>query len=101
MSSLREPRLRDPALLELACGLRSAIERFDRLLARHAPPKPTSGCAAPDDLTLVMLGLIALRDRLDRELTGAAERAADRAAIRAPATVPAGSAPARLEGLLR
>jgi len=97
MSSLRDPRMRDPALLELACGLRSAIERFDRLLARHVSPVPTPGCAAPDDLPLVVLGMIALRDRLDRELTGAADRAADRE----PTTVAAGTAPARLEGLLR
>ena len=92
MSSLHDPRMRDPALLELACGLRSAIDRFDHLLARHAPPRLRPGYTDPDDLTLAVLGLIALRERLDRQLTGAADRAP---------TTAAGPAPVRLEGLLR
>jgi hypothetical protein len=80
VSALREPRVREPSLLALACGLRAAIDRFDRLLARHAAPP--SGPAlertadevsggAPDEATEMVLGLLALRDRIARELARA------------------------------
>ena len=93
MSALHDPRVRDPALLELACGLRSMIERFDRLLARHASVNASEEDVEPDEPTIVVLGLIALRDRIDRELSSAADRA------RVPAV--SDSAPRWTGGLLR
>jgi hypothetical protein len=75
MSALRDPRVRDPALLELACGLRAMLDRFDDLLARHAPASPGETAAEPDELTTLVLGVIALRDRIEGELARAVAHA--------------------------
>jgi hypothetical protein len=103
VSALRDARLRDPGFLELACGLRAMIDRFDRVLADHGAEEPgaadLAGAAAPteltevDELTEVVLGLIALRDRI----AGALFRAANCAG--APAA--ADQAPPPRDGLLR
>jgi hypothetical protein len=115
MSALHDPRLRAEPLLDMALGLRSTIARFDTLVTRYAPPKlPSAGVTQPatdgdvaqpaaddgdreahdicdDAWTLLVLGAIALRGRLDRELARAAVPTMD---VRVDRTPPD-------EGLLR
>ncbi|MEO8699591.1 MAG: hypothetical protein ABI867_06080 [Kofleriaceae bacterium] len=64
--------MRDEALLELALGLRSTIARFDDLLDRFAPAPGRQ--AKIDEVSLIVLGLIAVRDRLHAQLASAADR---------------------------
>lgn len=75
MSPVHDPRVRDDGLLELALGLRSTIDRFDRLLARFAGDDAYAGDRdrEPGELTMMVLGLLALRDRIDRELARSVE----------------------------
>jgi hypothetical protein len=84
VSWLHDPRLRAEPLLDIALGLRSTIARLDALLDRYAANGATDENVNVnvnvnvngDELTLVVLGAIALRDRLDRELARAVARAA-------------------------
>lgn len=56
----------DDVFLDLACGLRAVIARFDDLLARFAPPRDGAPARDPGDAGIVdlALGVIALRDRI-------------------------------------
>ncbi len=54
----------DDVFLDLSCGLRAAIGRFDALLTRFAPPRDPqapSESGAPETVEL-LLGMIAVRD---------------------------------------
>lgn len=65
MSGVYATRVRDGSLLEIGLGLTSWIARFDALLARHVPEAASGSNEVTGDLALVVLGLVALRRRLD------------------------------------
>lgn len=63
----------DAKLLDLACGLRSLVERFDRLLATYVPGEPDEDALRDEDaLVVAILGAIAIRNRLEAAFAGPA-----------------------------
>ena len=55
----------DTKLVELLGGLHAAISRLDAVLARYAPGEPDAAATAGSpEVVDLMLGVIAIRDRL-------------------------------------
>lgn len=73
----------DGRWLDLLCGVRGVVGRFDELLARYVPGAPSGEPGdASAEVILVLLGLIAVRDRIHGAL---ALPAAPRMAAEKPA----------------
>jgi hypothetical protein len=62
MSELHRTDIADGSLLELSCGALSIIHRFDEMLVRYGTP--TSSSAISGTALDLVLGMIAIRDRL-------------------------------------
>ncbi len=106
-SEVRRVRARfadDNPLLYLALGLLSSFDELERLLATHAPERarPTSpsveGAAAETEAVHFILGLIALRARVEARL---GEAAAPVSAPSAPTAPPGGDLEEGSESLWR
>jgi hypothetical protein len=73
--------------LDLLCGIRGYITRFDALLGQYAPPGGAPADDAPSEVVELLLGMIAIRDRI----VATTDEHAREAAAPAPAEPPGGS----------
>ncbi len=56
--------VRDHPFLEMALGLRAACARVDALLDRYAPEADAHAADGLDDIVAIVLGVVAIRQRL-------------------------------------
>jgi len=65
VSALHDLRVADGSLLDIASGVESVMRRFDALVERYAQPTEVSGQEGDRKTTELLLGLIAIRSRLE------------------------------------
>lgn len=84
MSVIHRVDVNDGSLLDIVSGMESTARRFDGLLDRYVPGAPTPG--VPDDpRTLdLLLGLVAVRERLRSVFARSATETSARDVDKAP-----------------
>ena len=64
MSVIHRVDVRDGSLLDIVSGLESTARRFDGLLEQYVPGKAEAGAADDPRTVDLLLGLVAVRERL-------------------------------------